>query len=84
MKNDIHPKLHQTTITCTCGAVYQTTSTSQNIRVGICASCHPFFTGEQRLIDTAGRIDKFSQRYGTGSTRRGKLKLSATTTASAS
>jgi large subunit ribosomal protein L31 len=77
MKADIHPKIHETTITCTCGAVYTTMSTSQNIKVGICASCHPFFTGEQRLVDTAGRIDKFSQRYGTASVRRPKLKLSS-------
>jgi large subunit ribosomal protein L31 len=75
MKADTHPKVFETTISCTCGATYQTMSTVQNIRVGICAACHPFFTGEQRLIDTAGRIDKFSQRYGTNPARRGKLKL---------
>jgi large subunit ribosomal protein L31 len=77
MKAEIHPKLHEATITCTCGTVYNTFSTVQNIRVGICAGCHPFFTGEQRLIDTAGRIDKFSQRYGGSTARRGKLKLGA-------
>jgi len=70
MKADIHPTVHETTITCTCGAVYNTLSTVKNLRVGICAACHPFFTGEQRFIDTAGRVDKFAQRYGSTRARR--------------
>lgn len=65
MKADIHPDYKEATIQCTCGAVYATRSTSKDIRVGICASCHPFFTGEQRFVDTAGRVDKFAKRYGT-------------------
>ena len=77
MKKDIHPNYVDTTITCSCGAVYNTRSTSQDIKIGICAACHPFYTGEQRLVDTAGRVDKFSQRYGTSSLRRSKPKLSA-------
>jgi len=81
MKPDIHPKTTETTITCTCGAVYNTFSTKQNIKIGICAACHPFFTGEQRLIDTAGRIDKFTKRYGSGAVRRTAPKLAATATA---
>lgn len=76
MKADIHPKTYETTITCTCGTVYNTLSTVQNIKIGICAACHPFFTGEQRFIDTAGRIDKFTQRYGTARTRRVAPKAS--------
>lgn len=64
MKENFHPATHDTTITCTCGAVYHTVSTVKNLRVGICAGCHPFFTGEQRFVDTAGRVDKFAQRYG--------------------
>jgi large subunit ribosomal protein L31 len=64
MKENLHPATHETTITCTCGAVYHTVSTIKNLRVGICAGCHPFFTGEQRFVDTAGRVDKFAQRYG--------------------
>ena len=76
MKEKIHPESHDTTISCTCGAVYHTRSTVKNIRIGICAACHPFFTGEQRFIDTAGRVDKFAQRYGsTSSVRRGKPKV---------
>ncbi|MFZ4594974.1 MAG: 50S ribosomal protein L31 [Verrucomicrobiaceae bacterium] len=77
MKEGIHPTTHETTITCTCGAVYHTLSTVKAIKIGICAACHPFFTGEQRFIDTAGRIDKFAQRYGatTTKTRRAAPKL---------
>ncbi|MEI6535543.1 MAG: 50S ribosomal protein L31 [Verrucomicrobiaceae bacterium] len=75
MKEGIHPETNETTITCTCGAVYNTRSTVKNIRIGICAACHPFYTGEQRFVDTAGRIDKFAQRYGSiSSTRRPKQK----------
>lgn len=77
MKEGIHPANHETTITCTCGAVYHTLSTVKNIKIGICAACHPFFTGENRFIDTAGRIDKFAQRYGSTKTRRAAPKLSA-------
>ena len=76
MKAGLHPESHDTTITCTCGKVYNTRSTVKGLRIGICAACHPFFTGEQRFVDTAGRVDKFSQRYGgTSATRRTKLKL---------
>ena len=70
MKKEGHPTVHTTTITCTCGAVYDTQSTVQNLRIGICAACHPFFTGEQRFVDTAGRVDRFAQRYGTTRVRR--------------
>ena len=64
MKAGLHPDYAETTITCTCGAVYHTRSTRRNIKIGICAACHPFFTGEQKFIDTAGRVEKFSRRYG--------------------
>ena len=63
MKAAIHPKYYDTTITCICGNVIHTRSTKQNIRVEICSSCHPFFTGKQKLIDSAGRIEKFQKRY---------------------
>ena len=62
MKKDFHPQTNETTITCTCGAVYDTISTVKNLRIGICAGCHPFFTGEQRFVDTAGRVDRFMMR----------------------
>lgn len=77
MRDAIHPEYQETTITCTCGAVYHTRSTEQNLKVGICAQCHPFFTGEQRFVDTAGRVEKFAKRYGQSAARRKKPKLTA-------
>ena len=78
MKEGIHPTTNETTITCTCGAVYHTMSTKKALSIGICAGCHPFYTGEQRLIDTAGRIDKFTQRYGNQiAARRTKVEPAA-------
>ncbi|MDC0259376.1 50S ribosomal protein L31 [Verrucomicrobiales bacterium] len=74
MKAEIHPEYSQATIQCTCGNVKQTRSTVADIRVGICSACHPFFTGEQRFVDTAGRVDKFSKRYGGSSAKRRSLK----------
>jgi large subunit ribosomal protein L31 len=64
MKANVHPEYVETTIHCACGATYPTRSTVQNIRVEICARCHPFYTGEKKFVDTAGRIEKFKQRYG--------------------
>ena len=63
MKEKIHPKYTETTITCNCGNVIHTRSTKPNIRVEICAACHPFFTGKQKFIDSAGRVEKFQKRY---------------------
>ena len=63
MKEGIHPKYEMTTITCACGNVIETRSTAKNITVEICSACHPFFTGKQKLVDTAGRIDRFRKRY---------------------
>ena len=83
MKENIHPKTTETTITCTCGAVYNTISTVPNLRIGICSACHPYFTGEQRFIDTAGRVDKFAQRYGSVRARRTAPKLEAAAPAAA-
>ncbi len=63
MKTGLHPKLHDVTVQCVCGATYETLSTKEDIRVEICASCHPFFTGQRRVVDTEGRVEKFQQRY---------------------
>ena len=63
MKKDIHPNYAETTITCACGNVIQTRSTVKDIKVEICSARHPFFTGKQKLVDTAGRIDRFKKRY---------------------
>jgi large subunit ribosomal protein L31 len=64
MKAGIHPEYKLTTITCACGNVIQTRSTVQNIHVDICSQCHPFFTGKQKLVDTAGRVERFKRKYG--------------------
>lgn len=63
MKKEIHPKYFETTITCACGNVIHTRSTAKDIRVEICSACHPFFTGKQKFVDTAGRVEKFKRKY---------------------
>ncbi len=63
MKEGIHPDYKATTITCACGAVYETGSTKQDVRVEICSKCHPFFTGKQKLVDSGGRVDKFRKKF---------------------
>lgn len=64
MKTEIHPEYVDATITCGCGTSWQTRATKQDIRIEICSTCHPFFTGEQRIVDTAGRVERFRRRYG--------------------
>ena len=64
MKTGIHPNYEMTTISCACGEVIHTRSTRKNIRVEICSKCHPFFMGAKKFVDTAGRIDRFTKRYG--------------------
>ena len=64
MKKDIHPDYQTAKVTCACGSTFETRSTKPDIHVEICSSCHPFFTGKQKLIDTAGRIEKFKRKYG--------------------
>ena len=64
MKAGIHPDYQQTTIRCACGAVYPTGSTKKDIRVEVCAKCHPFFTGKQKVVDTGGRVSRFNKKYG--------------------
>jgi large subunit ribosomal protein L31 len=64
MKKDIHPKIYEAVIKCGCGATFETKSTEKEIHVEICSNCHPFFTGKQKLLDTAGRIERFKKKYG--------------------
>jgi large subunit ribosomal protein L31 len=64
MKQDIHPNYHVTTVTCVCGNTFETGSVKPNLRVEICSSCHPFFTGKQKLVDSGGRVDRFKKKYG--------------------
>jgi len=63
VKAGIHPDYVDTTITCACGEVVQTRSTKPNIHVEVCSKCHPFFTGKQKLMDTAGRVERFQRKY---------------------
>jgi large subunit ribosomal protein L31 len=63
MKKNVHPEYKETTIVCACGEVIKTKSTKENIRIDICSKCHPFFTGKQKLLDAAGRVEKFAKRY---------------------
>jgi large subunit ribosomal protein L31 len=63
MKSGIHPKYHVVTVTCACGETFQTRSTNPELRLEICSKCHPFFTGKQKLIDSAGRVERFEKRY---------------------
>ncbi len=62
MKKDIHPQYHQTTITCSCGNTFEVGSTVENVRIEICSACHPFYTGKQKLVDTARRVEKFQEK----------------------
>jgi large subunit ribosomal protein L31 len=64
MKKDIHPEYHNAIVRCACGNEFETGSVLKEIKVEICSACHPFFTGKQKLVDTAGRVEKFRMRYG--------------------
>ncbi len=64
MRKEIHPKVYDSTIKCACGATFETKSTEKEIRVEICSNCHPFFTGKQKFVDSAGRIERFKKKYG--------------------
>ena len=63
MKTGIHPEFKETTIKCACGATFEAGSTKPDIRIEICSQCHPFYTGKQKLVDTAGRIERFRKKY---------------------
>lgn len=64
MKQDIHPQYNEINVNCACGNTFKTRSTRKNdLTVEICSECHPFFTGKQKLVDTAGRVDRFNKRY---------------------
>lgn len=64
MKKNVHPEYQDCQVICACGNTFTTRSTKKEIRVEICSSCHPFFTGKQKLIDSAGRVEKFKKKYG--------------------
>ncbi len=65
MKPDTHPNYNEITVTCSCGSSFKTRSTmSKDLNVEVCSQCHPFYTGKQKIVDTAGRVEKFRQKYG--------------------
>lgn len=63
MKAGIHPEYHEVDVHCACGATWKTRSTRKEMRIEICSQCHPFFTGKQKLVDSAGMVDRFKRRY---------------------
>jgi large subunit ribosomal protein L31 len=64
VKSDIHPKYDASNVHCACGNTFETRSTTDDIHVEICSACHPYYTGKQKLVDTAGRVERYRQRYG--------------------
>ncbi len=70
MKSGIHPKYEETTVTCACGNTFTTRSTRNNLRVDVCSNCHPFYSGEQRIMDTAGQVDRFMRRLQSTQTKQ--------------
>ena len=79
MKKGIHPEYKLATVTCACGNTFQTRSTVSEIRVEICSQCHPFFTGKQKLVDSAGRVEKFRRKYNMPAAEPAKKEESAET-----
>ncbi|HEC86123.1 MAG: 50S ribosomal protein L31 [Candidatus Parabeggiatoa sp. nov. 2] len=66
MKSKIHPPYNEITVTCSCGNTFTTRSTNgKDLHIEVCSACHPFYTGQQKIVDTAGRVDKFRRKYGT-------------------
>jgi large subunit ribosomal protein L31 len=63
MKDNLHPRYYTCEVVCSCGATWTTRSTRQNLKIELCSNCHPFFTGKQKIIDSAGRVEKFNRRY---------------------
>ena len=63
MKADIHPEYHEVDVACACGNSFKTRSTVERIHVEVCSKCHPFYTGQQKIVDTAGRVDRFRKKY---------------------
>jgi len=77
MKKKIHPKYVECTVTCGCGNSFTTRSTVEKVNVEICGACHPFYTGKQKFVDTAGRVEKFQKRFGWGLDKQAKEAAAA-------
>lgn len=74
MKKDIHPEYKESTVSCACGMKFKTHSTKGDIKVEICSKCHPFFTGKQKLVDSAGRVEKYRKKYSLNKKKESKNK----------
>ena len=74
MREGIHPKYNEVKVTCTCGNEFVTRSTKEGLRLELCNKCHPFFTGKQRFIDSAGRVERFKRKYGKGTAEKPEEK----------
>lgn len=72
MKSGIHPEYQEATVSCACGNTFKTRSTIPEIHVEVCSACHPFFTGQQKIVDTAGRVEKFRRKYGQQGQQQGQ------------
>ena len=77
MKENIHPKYEEVTAHCACGATWQTKSTKKDLHLEICSQCHPFFTGRQKLIDTEGRVERFTKKFGAQTAEQRKTAAKA-------
>ena len=77
MREDIHPKYHEVDARCACGATWKTKSTKPELHLEICSSCHPFFTGKQKLLDTEGRVERFSKKFGAQTAESRKVAAKA-------
>ena len=84
MKEAIHPKYNTVEVRCACGATWKTRSTKPELHLEICSNCHPFFTGKQKLLDTEGRVERFTKKYGAQSAEQRKTAAKAKKTAAAS
>jgi large subunit ribosomal protein L31 len=77
MKPGIHPEYNEVTVHCACGATWKTRSTQKDLHLDICSQCHPFFTGRQKLIDTEGRVDRFTKKFGAQTVEKRKVAAKA-------
>jgi large subunit ribosomal protein L31 len=77
VKDSIHPKYHEVTVRCACGASWKTRSTKPDLHLEICSNCHPFFTGRQKLIDTEGRVERFTKKFGAQTSESRKTAAAA-------
>jgi large subunit ribosomal protein L31 len=84
VKEAIHPKYNTVEVRCACGATWKTRSTKPELHLEICSNCHPFFTGKQKLLDTEGRVERFTKKYGAQSAEQRKTAAKAKKTAAAS